>query len=108
VTSAICCWCGAKNVWPRARAVPETWTCAACGRGDATVIEPPQERDALRRIAELLETHRLVDHDMSPHDVYLAVRAMAYEHARMRSELMRIVDAADRAREMLDGFEGAR
>ena len=59
--------------------------------------------DALQRIAKLLEVP-----DASPRDVYLAVRLMAYEHARMRSELMRIVDAADQAREMLDGFEGAR
>ena len=64
--------------------------------------------DALRHIAGLLEAHRLVDHDMSPHDVYLAVRLMAYEHARMRVELTRIVDAAEDARMMLDGFARAR
>jgi hypothetical protein len=59
--------------------------------------------DALRRIAELLEMP-----DASPRDVYLAVRLMAYEHARMRNELTRIVDVAEDARMMLDGFEGAR
>jgi hypothetical protein len=73
------------------------------GQGWSRVEAASVHEDALRRIAELLEVP-----DASPRDVYLAVRAMAYEHARMRVELTRIVDAADQAREMLDAFGRAR